>query len=74
MGLFKTTLFFLTGFGVYGGFCVYKLGRKLPSAARKMGHKIGMSYNYLGILLKVMTPETTDQTGEILQVYKQTSQ
>ena len=26
MGLLKTTIFFLGGFGVYGGFCVYKLG------------------------------------------------
>lgn len=41
----------------YGFYSAYRLGPKLPFAARKMGRRIGMSYNYFRVFLKLIAPE-----------------
>jgi len=50
MGFVKTTFFCLGAFTAYGTYSAIKLGKDLPKATRKMGQKVGMGYNYVGIL------------------------
>ena len=48
-------------------------GKRLPLAARKMGHRLGMTYNYFRVLLKVLSPEE-EAVMKMLSVYRKSSQ
>ena len=85
MAFLKTTIMLISGFGLYGAYSVFRLGifcfgkkqnrtgKDLPKATRAMGNRLGMSYNYIKIILTTMSPESA-HTGEIMGLYRQTSQ
>lgn len=73
MGLFK---FLLLSFLPVTGFATVlslRLGPELPKATRATGRRIGMLYNYLKVVLKLITPKSHSSV-EVVRKLRQSGQ
>jgi hypothetical protein len=54
MPFLKTFFLIIIPGSLYSTFLAFRLGRELPTACRKLGHRVGMGYNYFKVVLKLM--------------------
>lgn len=73
MGILKTAFLVITPMFAYGCYSAVMLGPRLPMAARKMGHRLGMGYNYFRSLVKVLAPEE-ETAMRLLSAYRKSNQ
>lgn len=58
---------------MFGCYSAVRLGPRLPIACRKLGHRLGMTYNYLRLLVKMLAPE--EETAlKVLSLYNKSNQ
>mmetsp|Transcript_8093 Transcript_8093/g.15911 ORF Transcript_8093/g.15911 Transcript_8093/m.15911 type:complete len:146 (+) Transcript_8093:4234-4671(+) len=71
---FLSTLFYVVvpGIGI-ATVAAFSLGKELPKACRRTGRSIGMGYNYVKTMLRIITPES-DNTVELVRKMRQSSQ
>jgi len=73
MGVLRTIVFVLLPGSAYATFLAFRLGPELPVAARLLGNRIGMGFNYFKVILKVLSRQS-QTPAEIVDVYRKTNQ
>lgn len=73
MGFLKTTVLVIGPVFLFGCFSAVRLGRRLPVACRRLGNRMGMTYNYLRLIVKMLAPE--EETAlKVLSLYNKSNQ